>query len=145
MLVSDSSIEYPLEDIYILKIGTFYLFKDFLISEFNEGVTVDWESVQEILHIAESYYGTNASIAYISNRVHNYSLVPQDWLKFFKARKSINVMAVVSYNSRERSNILLEKMFFKNKIKKFYNLNEAVEWAVSCQRKKKPIKNKSIA
>jgi len=142
MLVSESNIEYQLEDVYILKIGTFYLFKDFLVSEFNEGVTVDWESVQEILHIAESYYGENASIAYISNRIHNYSLVPQDWLKFFKARKSINVMAVVSYNSRERSNILLEKMFFKNKIKKFYNLNEAVTWAVTMQRKNK---DKSIA
>jgi len=51
-------------------------------------------------------------------------------------------MAVVSYNSRERSNILLEKMFFKNKIKKFYNLNEAVTWAVTMQRKNK---DKSIA
>lgn len=145
MLVSESNIEHPLEDVYILKIGTFYLFKDFLISEFNEGVTVDWESVQEILHIAESYYGQNASIAYISNRVHNYSLVPQDWLKFFKARKSINLMAVVSNNPRERSNILLEKMFFKNRIKKFYSLDEAVEWAVATQRKNRVKKSKSIA
>lgn len=142
MLVSESNIEYQLEDVYILKIGTFYLFKDFLISEFNEGVTVDWESVQEILQIAESYYGIDSNIAYISNRVHNYSLVPQDWLKFFKARKFIDIMAVVSYTSRERSNILLEKMFFKNRIRKFYNLNEAVAWAVTNQRKNK---DKSIA
>ena len=86
MLVSESNINHTLEDVYIMKIGTFYFFKDFFISEFNDGVIVDWESIQEILEIAENHYGDNARIAYISNRVHSYSMVPQDWLKFFKIR-----------------------------------------------------------
>jgi hypothetical protein len=98
-------------------------------------VLFDWEMAQEIIAIAESYYGVGQKIAYISNRVHPYSLVPQDWLKFFKAKNFISAFAVVSYSQQERSNILLERLFFKSKIKKFFDLEEAVKWAISEQLK----------
>lgn len=135
MLVSESNLNYELQDIYILDNGTFYFFDNFIISEIKEGVLFDWEMAQEIITIAESYYGVDQKVAYISNRVHPYSLVPQDWLKFFKARNSISAFAVVSYSQQERSNILLERLFFKSKIKKFFDLEEAVKWAISEQLK----------
>ncbi|WP_375251889.1 hypothetical protein [Dokdonia donghaensis] len=42
---------------------------------------------------------------------------------------------MVSYSQQERSNILLERLFFKSKIKKFFDLEEAVKWAISEQLK----------
>ena len=137
MLVSESNLNNVLEDVYILKTGTYYFFEDFIISEINEGMVFDWEMAQEFLTLAENHYGAENKIAYISNRVHSYSLVPQDWLKYFKARNSVSGFAVVSYNKRERSDILLERLFFKSKIKKFFDLNEAVDWAVEQQKEYK--------
>ncbi|TVZ51609.1 hypothetical protein [Dokdonia sp. Hel_I_53] len=133
MYVSDSNIKHTLEDVYILDIGTFYFFEKFVISEFNEGVTVNWESVQEILTIAESHYGVDSKLFYISNRINSYSLYPQDWLKFFKVRNYIHALAIVTYRPIEKTNILLEKLFFKNNIKKFNSLTLAIDWAMEAQ------------
>ncbi len=130
MLVSESHIDHPLEDVYILDVGVFYFFEKFVISEFNEGVTVNWDSVQEILKIAESHYGVDSNTSYISNRVHSYSIFPQDWLKFFKARNYIGALAVVSYNDIEKTNVLIEKLFFKNRIKICTSLTHAIKWAI---------------
>ena len=124
MLVSESNLNNVLEDVYILDTGTYYFFEDFIISEINEGLLFDWNMAQKLINLAENHYGKNNKVAYISNRVHSYSLVPQDWLKFFKARNSISAFAVVSYNDKEKS-----------KIKKFFNLNDAVAWASEQQRK----------
>lgn len=129
MLIIESNLDYDLEDVYILQSGSFYFFKDFIVSEINEGINFNWETAQEVITLAENHYGVDNKIAYISNRHYSYSLVPQDWLKFFKARNSISAFAVVSYNEREKSNILIERLFFKSKIRKFFNLGEAIEWA----------------
>ncbi len=137
MLVSESNLNNVLEDVYILKTGTYYFFEDFIISEINEGLLFDWEMAQELINLAENHYGKNNKVAYISNRIHSYSLVPQDWLKFFKARNSISAFAVVSYNEKEKSDILIERLFFKSKIKKFFDLNEAVTWAIEQQKEYK--------
>ncbi len=134
MLVSESNLNNVLEDVYILDTGTYYFFEDFIISEINEGLLFDWNMAQKLINLAENHYGKNNKVAYISNRVHSYSLVPQDWLKFFKARNSISAFAVVSYNEKEKSDILIERLFFKSKIKKFFNLNDAVAWASEQQR-----------
>lgn len=135
MIVSESNINHTLEDVYILEIGTFYFFEKFIISEFNDGVIVDWKSVQDIIEIAEGYYGTDAKVFYISNRVHSYSIVPQDWSKFFKMRNSILSLAIVSYGTMQKTHLLIEKLFFKNKIKKFNDLYEAVDWTVAEHKK----------
>ena len=135
MLVSESNLNNVLEDVYILNSGTYYFFEDFIISEIREGLLFNWEMAQELINLAEKHYGKNNKVAYISNRVYSYSLVPQDWLKFFKARNSISAFAVVSYSKYERSDILLERLFFKSKIKKFFDLTEAVIWAREQQKK----------
>ena len=133
MLVSESNITNELQDVYILESGVFYFFDDFIVSEIKEGLLFDWEMAQELIKLAENHYGVNNKVAYISNRVHSYSLVPQDWLKFFKARNSISAFAVVSYNRKEQSDILIERLFFKSKIKKFFDLNDAIQWATEIQ------------
>ncbi len=134
MLVSESNITLPLEDVYILDCGIFYFFENLIISEIKEGILFNWEVAKDVIEIAESHYGKGTKVAYISNRVHNYSLVPQDWLKYFKARDSISAFGVVSYSRQERSNILIEKLFFKSKIRKFFSLEKAVDWAIEMQK-----------
>lgn len=126
MYVSDSTIPYKLEDVYVFDYGTFYFFENFIISEINEGVLFDWELAKEVIDVALNYYGENPRIGYISNRVNSYSLKPQDWLKFFGARHTLTSFAIV--DPKSQSSTLLEKLFFRSLIQKFDNLNDAAAW-----------------
>lgn len=126
MFVSESTIPYKLEEVIIFDYGRFYFFENFIISEINEGVLFDWDLATELIELATSYYGENPKIGYVSNRIHSYSLKPQDWLKFFSARHTLTSFAIV--DPKSQSSTLLEKMFFKSLIQKFDNLNDATSW-----------------
>lgn len=131
MRVSESNIPYELENLFVLDVGNFFFFKGFIISEIKEGILFNWDSAQEIIKLAYEHYGEKPNITYVSNRIHSYSVVPQDWLKFFAARHILKGMAVVTYSKASTSNVIFEKIFFSSKIKKFTDLIEAVDWAAS--------------
>lgn len=109
--------------------GNFYFFEDYIISEFNEGVTVTYNLVAPIIKLAKSFYGEYANVAYISNRVNSFSVSPTDWLHFYKQRNTIASMAVVAHTKLGLSNVLLESFFVKCKMKKFTTLEMAVSWS----------------
>jgi hypothetical protein len=126
--VEDSNLVDEIEEIYILESGTFYFCSQFVISEINEGINFDWKLAQEVIDLVYNHYGAEVEISYISNRVNSYSLVPQDWLKFFEARHTILSFCIVTYTKAGLMNIMLEKLFFKSKMKKFEKLYEATDW-----------------
>ena len=133
MLVAESKLKHELEDVYILSTGVFYFFDDFIISEINEGVHFNWEAAQDIIELALNHYGSGSRISYISNRVYSYSIEAQDWLKFFKSRHSLRAFAVVTYSKSGLINVMMEKIFFKSKIKTFENLYDAADWVSTYQ------------
>lgn len=128
MKVADSNLVNEIEDIYILQTGIFYFCSDYVISEINEGINFNWELAQEVIQLVYGHYGTGVEISYISNRVNSYSLVPQDWLKFFSARHSMRCFGIVTYSEAGLMNVMMEKLFFKSKLKKFKTLYEATDW-----------------
>ncbi|MFC4636124.1 hypothetical protein ACFO3O_19615 [Dokdonia ponticola] len=128
MLVNESNLKYKLEDVYILSTGVFYFFEEFIVSEINEGVHFNWETAQEVIELALNHYGRDAKISYISNRVYSYSIEAQDWLKFFKSRHNLRTFAVVTYSKSGLINVMMEKIFFKSRIKTFENLHDAADW-----------------
>ncbi len=130
MRVADSNLKYEIQDIYILDSGTYFFFEDFVISEINEGINFDWELAKEVIDLAEAHYGKKKRLGYISNRINSYSYKPQDWLNFFENRNSITAFAIVSDDKKSFFNLTLEKIFFSARIKKFNELEEAIEWAL---------------
>ncbi|MFC4221627.1 hypothetical protein [Flagellimonas marina] len=111
--------------------GVFYFFDGLVISEINEGVVFNWSMAKKIIGIAYDILGKDKPIAYISNRINNYSVVPTDWLKFYKNRHQLEFYSVVAYNKGGLSSIVLEKMFFKNNIRQFSDLESAIKWSIS--------------
>ncbi|WP_067029807.1 hypothetical protein [Allomuricauda sp. CP2A] len=111
--------------------GVFYFFDGLVISEIKEGVVFNWSMAKKIINIAYEIIGTDKPIAYISNRINNYSVVPTDWLKFYKNRHKLEFYSVVAYNKGGLSSIVLEKMFFKNNIRQFSDLENAIKWSIS--------------
>lgn len=111
--------------------GVFYFFDGLVISEIKEGVVFNWSMAKKIIDIAYEIIGKDKPIAYISNRINNYSVVPTDWLKFYKNRHKLEFYSVVAYNKGGLSSIVLEKMFFKNNIRQFSDLENAIKWSIS--------------
>lgn len=113
--------------------GNYYLFETFVIAEINEDVVYTWKHhgkkvVEELSHI---YDNNGENLVYITNRIHAYSVVPSDWINFFKLSYTLKGYAVVSNNQSTLFNSALEKLFMRSKLNKFTTLEDAVVWAKS--------------
>ncbi|NDV42213.1 hypothetical protein [Flagellimonas sediminis] len=111
--------------------GVFYFFDGLVISEINEGETFGWSMAKKVIDTAYELLGREQPIAYISNRIHNYSVVPTDWLKFYKHRHELEFYSVVSYNQSGLASLVLEKMFFRKNIRQFSDLESAIKWSLN--------------
>jgi len=112
--------------------GTFYLFDGFVVGEINAGVTFTWDNHGKKVanDISELYDSNGENIIYISHRINDYSVVPTDWMKFFKYGKfKLKGYLVVSYTKIGYTNSLLEKLFFNTKLIRFTSLDKAIDWA----------------
>lgn len=123
--------------------GDFYLFEDFVVAEIKEGVVFNWEdhAKQVVEEIVNLYEDNVDNIVYISNRVHTYSVVPSDWLRFFKYSYSLKGYAVVSHGKRP----ILEKLFMKATMKNFVSLDKAIKWAYDLRARHNDSSNKLSA
>ncbi len=128
MTIKDSNLAYEIEDIHLSPKGNFYFFNNFVVSEIHEGVHYTWEDAQDVIEAYVKHYG-KVPITYVSNRINEYSVRPQDWSKFVKSGYKLHAYVVVSYNKRSWLNALLEKAFLNTTVERFTDLTEAIEWA----------------
>lgn len=111
--------------------GDVFLFEGFLISEYNEGISFNWDDHASIIaeDIADFLGGGNGSdLIYISNRINSYSVVPGDWLKFYKRSYNLKSYCIVSESKGTIIGSMIENLFFKDKIKRFNSVYIAVNW-----------------
>lgn len=110
-----------------------FVFDGFIVSEVREGVTVNWENhMRKMTNDVCDFIGSNGSDhIYISHRINSYSVMPGDWLKFFKHRFSLKDYGVIGYTQSSNLNTVIENLFFNKKIKRFNNLETAIQWATS--------------
>ena len=110
--------------------GIFYFFDGLVISEMKDGVIFNWKMAQKAIDAAREVLGENAPIAYISNRINSYYIVPTDWIKFYKNREQLNFYSVVGYTKGNIISLYLERLFFRSSIRKFNDLEEAIDWSI---------------
>jgi hypothetical protein len=112
--------------------GNFYLLETYFISEIKDGVHFDWEMIQAVMDEVIEFYGKNAKIGYISNRVNSYSMNPQTWNKVKKKYNMIVAGSIVAYNPLTYMNADIEKrLSTKTNIKSCLSLEEAVDWILN--------------
>jgi len=119
--------------------GVFYFFDGLVISEMKEGVLFRWKMAEKAIEAAYEVLGTEASIGYISNRINNYYVVPSDWIKFYKNRHQLHFYSVVGKTKGSSASLFLERMFFRNSIRKFTDLEEAIDWSLTKIKEKKEL------
>jgi hypothetical protein len=120
-----------IKEIREYEFGTFYFFDGLVISEMNEGATFDWTAAERVIACVYEVLGKGKPVAYISNRINDYSVVPTDWLKFYKNRHKLKYYSVVAYTKSGLTSLVLEKMFFRNKIRQFPDLQSAINWSLA--------------
>ncbi len=113
-----------------LPFGNFYFFEKFVISELHEGVHFDWKRVKILSDLMQTHYGDDKSLVYLSNRVNSYSIEPQSWLKFDKKYHLFIASGIIAYDNRGGLSVVLERLFSKERIKKFRSLKNGIEWAM---------------
>lgn len=120
-----------IREVHEFEFGTFYFFDGLVISEMKEGVIFRWKMAERAVKAAHEVLGEDEPLAYISNRINSYFVVPSDWIKFYKNRHQLNFYSVVGSTRGSFASIVLERMFFRDSIRKFTDLEEAIEWSVS--------------
>lgn len=119
--------------------GVFYFFDGLVISEIKEGVVFNWSMAEKIISVAYEIIGRDEPIAYISNRINDYSVVPADWLKFYIHRHRLEFYSVVSYSQSGFASLIMEKLFFRNSIQQFSKLEDAIQWSMEKVDSKKDL------
>ncbi len=122
-----------------LPYGTFYITKQFVISELNEGIHVNFEMVSKLIAHFSEEISNDIRIGYIANRINAYSFEPQLWLDFNNDYDFVVASAVVSYSDFGYLNSSLEKHFFKKSLKRCKSLNEAIEWMMELDEFKEEV------
>jgi hypothetical protein len=89
------------------------------------------EYEQESCSRSNEVLGKDVPIAYISNRINNYFVVPTDWVKFYSNRHQLHFYSVVGATKGSFASIVFKRMFFKESILKFTYLTSAIEWRIA--------------
>lgn len=110
--------------------GNIFIFKDYVVTEFNEGIVVSWEEHGKIFtKDVSDFLGSNGEgIILVSNRINSYSAMASDWLKFFRNNYTLKGYLIVSDEKTMILSAMIENLFFKNKIKRFNSLYVAINY-----------------
>ena len=117
--------------------GIFFYFDSLVISEIKDGIVFGWDMAEKAVIAAEEIFGKKQPIAYISNRINNYTVAPTDWIKFYTNRNRLSFYSVVGSTQGSFASIVLERMFFQNSIHQFTDLQEAIDFSVAKIQKNK--------
>lgn len=128
--VRDLAFFKNIREIREFEFGVFFYFDGLVIGEVKKGVHMTWGMAKKAVKAAKEIYGKNMPIAYISNRINHYTVVPSDWVKFYTNRHQLDFYSVVGRTKGSFASIMLEKMFFQNSIKQFTDIEKAIEWSV---------------
>ncbi|QYA26452.1 hypothetical protein G3I01_13395 [Gramella sp. MT6] len=127
--VVNSVPENAIKQIHHLDFGDIIFLDKTIVTELNEGIIYGWEKGSEVIALAEKYFGKDFYVNYMSNRINDYSVVAQDWIKFFEENRKLRSFCIVTHNNIGTTNIAIERLFYKEgKIMHFTDLKLALEY-----------------
>lgn len=110
-----------------VKLGQMYLFENYMITEFYEGVDIKFENFSEVAELVKIHY-KNEPFGFISNRINSYSIDLNDADLYNKTFPNLKAYAVVVYKPLTEAIFEVENYFFKFNRKVFKTLSNAIEW-----------------
>lgn len=114
-------------DILNTKLATIYFYKNIVVFEAKEGVTISYETSLPML-LKGLQVMKNRPLVYIANRIHSYSVNPTDF-KYLESIPTLLGVGVVNYTEESKVNFNYERNFFKKPFRSFNSMEEAHQWA----------------
>ncbi|MEP0265749.1 hypothetical protein [Dokdonia sp.] len=109
MYLTESIISTEVKKVHNLKKGTLYVFDNFIVSEFNEGIILDFDCIVEVYHYLNLYSKNKHNFGYISNRIHQYTVKVTDFMKANVLAQKMYPSAVVAYDEASKNTFKFEK------------------------------------
>ncbi len=111
----------------LFQFGSAEIHPQYIIARMNEGVVVSPKMNKELLSLVKEYY-PESKFAYITHRVHSYSVDPRVYIETSKI-KNLAAIAIVSDNPINLSNAQVEQLFSKKPFRTFKKMEKAIKWA----------------
>lgn len=127
MKINNPYLENKDYELLNVKQGRLYLFDNYIITEFNEGINITFENFSEVSEIIKNHY-KNEPFGFISNRINSYSIDLNDAHLYNKTFPNLKAYAVVVYKSLTHRVFEVESHFFNFNREVFKNLENATEW-----------------
>lgn len=103
------------------------LFKNYVIVNVREGVTLDQEHFALYKEVFTAYFNENPYV-YISDRSQGYNVNPMAY-KYFEFSSILKGVAIVTTGKISILNAEFEKKFMVKPFRVFQNMEEAINWA----------------
>lgn len=111
---------------YQLEIGTVQVFDDYMITNFDEGITITMDRMFQILGIMEIHF-RERNFGYISLRKNSFAIDPMIYNQL-REIQNLKAYAVVSIKEIDMHNFHIEKLFYKKAMKFFIDQDNALVW-----------------
>jgi len=111
---------------YQLDIGLVQVFDNFMVTIFNEGITLTLERAYQIIGISEIHFHEK-DFGFISYRKNAYAIDPAIY-NYLRELEHLQAFAIVSIKEMDMHNFKVEKLFFKKSMKFFIEYQNAVKW-----------------
>jgi hypothetical protein len=108
-------------------IGTIYFNNNYVITNFKEGIDIDYNSFKDVGNFIKSHFN-GREFGYIANRENSYSINLKDAEVFNKAFPNLKAYAIVIYNTFTGRIFEIENHFFPHNRKAFKKIDDAVNW-----------------
>lgn len=111
---------------YQLETGVVQVFDDYMVTIFEEGVTMTLERAFQIIGISEIHF-RDKDFGYISLRKNSYAIDPTVY-NYLREMNNLKAFAIVSIKEIDMHNFKIEKMFYKKPMKFFIEYDNALAW-----------------
>lgn len=127
MTITKSPLKKHIKKTFKTNIGNVFLFPNYLVVEYNEGIDITFENHYEVSVIIETHF-KDKFFGFITNRINSYSIDLKDAKYFNKAFPNCKAYGIVNYKHTHKSIIEIENKFFDFNRRTFADLLEAVNW-----------------
>jgi hypothetical protein len=108
-------------------LGRLYLFDNYVVAEFKEGVDITFDNFNEVTSIIKTKF-KDKPFGFIGNRLNSYSINLRDAPKFNAYFPNLKAYAIVAYSVMTKRVFEVENHFFTFNRKAFKNLEDATGW-----------------
>ncbi|MBC3846587.1 hypothetical protein H8K90_09370 [Winogradskyella echinorum] len=108
-------------------LGEVYLFDNYIITNFNEGVDIDYANFNEVRDIIKNHF-EERPFGFIADRKNSYSINLNDANRFNISFPNLKAYAIVVYNSLTERVFEIENRFFTFNRQAFKSIEDAIDW-----------------